>query len=385
MPRKEHLVSTTYRLGIIGFAHMHVNTLLDGFAELPNVQCVACADTVPAAPTISSKASTRKANLRRAQEKTGIARIYDDYRTMLDREKLDIVLFCPENARHGEVAEAIAAARAHMLTEKPMAATLGEALRMARAAKSAGVKLVVNWPTTWSPAIRAMKALIDQGAIGEVWQVKWRNGASMGPLAYGTGPDLVTDAEKAAEWWHRSATGGGALLDYCCYGACLSRWYLGQQAVAALGMKANVGSLYGDAEDNAVMTVRFPKAMAILEATWTTWHTGVTNGPFIYGLKGTLVVDRQAKAGGGSEEVVKVYTTRGQEGEPDFVVRGEPLPAGRATPAQELLHHLETGEPLHPTLEVQHNLEVIAILDAGIRSAASGRIELVNDASWCIG
>jgi hypothetical protein len=46
----------TYRLGAIGFAHMHVNTLLDRFAELPasgraDVQWVACADTVPAVPT----------------------------------------------------------------------------------------------------------------------------------------------------------------------------------------------------------------------------------------------------------------------------------------------------------------------------------------------
>ena len=41
-------MSVTYRLGAIGFAHMHVNSLLDRFAELPNVEWVACADTVPA-------------------------------------------------------------------------------------------------------------------------------------------------------------------------------------------------------------------------------------------------------------------------------------------------------------------------------------------------
>jgi hypothetical protein len=31
------------------------------------------------------------------------------------------------------------------------------------------------------------------------------------------------------------------------------------------------------------------------------------------------------------------------------------------------------------------NLEAMAILDAGIRSAASGSVELINDATWCIG
>ena len=190
----------TYRVGAIGFAHMHINSLLDEFARLPNVEWVACADTVPAVPSLCDKPSSRKANLRRAHELIGIPQVYDDYRAMLERELLDIVVFCPENARHGEVAEAIAARGAHMVTEKPMAASLGEALRMARAARANGVTLMVNWPTTWSPAVRAMKTLIDRGTVGDVWELKWRNGASMGPLAYTTGKDDFSDAEKGAEW-----------------------------------------------------------------------------------------------------------------------------------------------------------------------------------------
>jgi predicted dehydrogenase len=77
--------------------------------------------------------------------------------------------------------------------------------------------------------------------------------------------------------------------------------------------------------------------------------------------------------------VVEVYTTRGYSlGKPDQVVEGEPLPKDRTTLAQEFIHHLETGEPLHPTLDMMQNLEVMAILDAGIRSAASGKLELVE-------
>ncbi len=64
---------------------------------------------------------------------------------------------------------------------------------------------------------------------------------------------------------------------------------------------------------------------------------------------------------------------------------GDPLPSGRATLAEELIHHLETGEPLHPTLQVPHNLQAMAILDAGARSAASGMQVPVNDEVWCIG
>ena len=375
-------MSKIYRMGVIGFAHMHVNTLIDHFAELPNVEWVACADTIPTVPSISEEPSTRKANLKRAQENTGIPKVYQDYREMLEKEKCDIIIFCPENSRHGEVAEAIAAAGSHMLTEKPMAASLSEAIRMVRAAKAAGVELMINWPITWSPAVRKMKALLKEGIIGDVWEVKWRNGASMGPLAYG---QQITDAEKGAEWWHQSAAGGGALLDYCCYGACLARWFIGEPAVAALGIKANLTSHYGDADDNSIITVRFPQALAILEGTWTTWNVGIPTGPIIYGTKGTLVANAKM-VDGKRMPVAEVYTSRGHGAiEPDQSIEGEPLPEGRENLAKEFLHHLETGDPLHPTLEMEFNLEVMAILDAGIRSAENGQMELVNDMNWCIG
>ncbi len=52
-------MTKTYRLGAIGFAHMHINGLLDAFARLPNVEWVACADTVPAVPSLSQAPSTR--------------------------------------------------------------------------------------------------------------------------------------------------------------------------------------------------------------------------------------------------------------------------------------------------------------------------------------
>lgn len=370
-------MTKTYKLGVIGFAHMHVNHLIDVFDDLPNVEWVACADTVPAVTPLSSKPSTRAANVKRAQEKTGIPKVYADYREMLDKESFDIIIFCPENARHGEVAEAIAAHGIHMVTEKPMSASLSDALRMVRAMRAHDVKLMVNWPTTWHPGIRAMKALIEDGVIGDVWEVKWRNGPSMGPLAYNKGDDVLTDAEKGSEWWHQAATGGGALLDYCCYGACLSRWFIGEPAQAAIALKANMTSHYGDGDDNAVITVRFPRAMAILEGTWTTFHAGVETGPIVYGTKGTLVATRAG---------VKVYTTRSYDlGEPDQLVEGDPLPEGRATLAEEFVHHIETGEPLHTTLDPMFNLEAMAILDAGIRSAASGKLETVDNATWCIG
>ena len=359
----------TYRVGVIGFAHMHVNELMDRFIATRRANIVACADTIPRTPSRIRVEGSRRANLERALASPGGPRGYENYQEMLAAEKLDIAILCPENARHAEVAEAAAAHRVHMVTEKPMAASLEQALRMASAAEKAGVALAVNWPITWIPTFRRLKELLDDGVIGDVWELKWRNPASLGPLAHGsTHPGAtvisgeVSDVEKGMEWWHQAEAGGGALLDYCCYGACVASWLLPAPPISAQGLTANLFSGYGDAEDNAVILLRFPKAIAILEASWTTLHNGVPYGPILYGTRGTIVVD-------GSR--LLVYREKGATA-PNAVETGDPLPAGRATIAEEFLHHLETGDPLHPTLAYPVNLAAMAILDAAIVSAQKG-------------
>ena len=360
-------MSKKYRLGVIGFAHMHILTLMENFAELPNVEWVACADTKPDTPTISREWGTRGDNLKVALDKIGVPKSYDDYKEMLAQEEFDIIIVCSENAKHSEVVQEIARAGVHAVVEKPMATTYHDALLMARAAQNNNVKLAINWPSTWRAANRLATELIADGAIGDVWKFKYANFASRGPLEYG---QTLTGEEKAAEWWHQKNTGGGAFLDYCCYGACLSRWFIGQPAVGAYGLQANFASHYGDADDNGLVMVKFPNSVAVLEGSWSTSHFGVPNGPIVYGTTGTLVCERNT---------VTIY--RGFRDEP-IVHEAEPLPEHRNNVAKEFMHHLETGEPLHPTLDMEINLDAMAILDAGLRSASSAQFELAKDEIW---
>lgn len=375
-------MSKTVRVGIIGFGHMHINNVAALYAGHPQVQMVACADTVPTRPELRKAPYTREWNLEHALTQLGVPVAYDDYHEMLDKEELDIAIVTTENTRHADAVEACALARVHVCVEKPMAASLSDALRMVRACQAAGTTLLVNWPLTWSPAARKAKQLIDERTIGRVLEVKWRAGHTgpLGPSAAHAGVDEqaapMTGPERAATWWHQAAAGGGALLDFCCYGAMVSRWYIGEQAQAAMGLKANLDSQWGDAEDNGVVLVHFPHALALLEGSWTTLDHGVPTGPIVYGTAGTLVVESRD-----GKPVVRLARGRGQQ----TLYEVEPLPAGRTTVAEEFVHHLDTGEPLHPTLDMAFNLEVMAILDAGVRSAASGKLELVDSATWCIG
>ena len=147
-------------------------------------------------------------------------------------------------------------------------------------------------------------------------------------------------------------------------------------ATAALGMKANLDSYWGNAEDNAAMLIRFPRAMALLEGSWTTRDHGVPTGPIVYGTTGTIVVEAY-----GEGQVVRLERGGGDT----TIFEGDPLPAGQADIAQAYIHHLETGDPLHPTLDLGLNLNAMAILDAGVRSAASNQLEVVHSRTWEIG
>ena len=50
----------------------------------------------------------------------------------------------------------------------------------------------------------------------------------------------------------------GALMDYCCYGACLARWFVGEPAVAAQGLTANLTYTFGVTQRSATTTTEDP-------------------------------------------------------------------------------------------------------------------------------
>jgi predicted dehydrogenase len=352
-----------YRVGVIGFAHMHINSLVKDFVNLGDkIEWVACADLKPAIPSLSEKPSTRAHNIRNVMEMTKMTTLYEDYNQLLDEGDLDIAIVCCENALHGKVVSDILLRGINVVVEKPMATSMTDALRMVYAANEGNATLAVNWPSTWSPGIRLAHELTAKGVVGKVFKFTYRNSDSQGPFSYG---ENLTDLEKSSEWWYDARTGGGAFWDYCCYGSCLASWFIGRPVRAAYGLRANFDSPYGNAEDYGTITARFDDAVAIIEGSWTTVNSGVPSGPIVFGLKGTLVTD-------GNE--VRVYDKR-HTSTPSAVYHAEPLPEDRNNIAKEFIHHLETGEPLHPTLDIETNLNAMMILDTGYRSSISGKLE----------
>ncbi|MBT7058940.1 MAG: Gfo/Idh/MocA family oxidoreductase [Lentisphaerae bacterium] len=372
-------MSKTYKAAILGFAHMHINNVAAQFSKHPQIEWVGCADTTPLMPELSEARYTRAWNKQNALAELGVPREYECECELLEQERPDIVVICSENVYHPDIVEVCAEVGAHVCVEKPMAMSLEDGLRMVRACEAGGTSMLINWPIAWSPAAREMKRLIDAEIIGKVLQVKYRAGHT-GPLGPGAAhagaaksEDALTGPERASSWWHQKETGGGALIDFCCYGAMLSRWFIGEQAEAATAIKGNLNSPWGEVDDNGFMLVRFPGAVGLFEGSWSTLHHGVPTGPIVFGSSGTLVMENV-----GGKPTIRLERGAGQT----EVFEPEALPPGHGDVASEFVHHLDTGAPLADLLAPGLNIEALAILDAGIRSAESGCLEMVGSRVW---
>jgi len=370
-----------YKVVVIGFAHMHINDVGERFALHPRVDFCACADTIPAVPELRVAPYTREWNLDFAKRHFNIQKVYKCYIEMLEKEKPDLAIITSENERHAEIVEACAVRGVGVCIEKPMAVSLSHGLRMFRAAQRYKTPLLINWPSVWKPELHLMKKLADEGRIGRLIEFKVRNNHT-GPLGQGakhTGvtdkAELISSEELANTWWHQHEQGGGAMLDYCCYGCMLSYWLFDKPAVAAFGIRGNFVNQWCNAEDNAVMIIRYSESLATVEANWTTYNDLIPHGPMLFGTDGAMTTEVQ-----NGKTVVKIAEQSG-----NIVYENPETPPEHLRDIASAFVSYKDGMQLDRMLQPDLNLHSMAILDAGVRSANSGKMELVNNAVWQIG
>jgi predicted dehydrogenase len=250
-----------------------------------------------------------------------------------------------------------------VMIEKPMAADLPGAEALLAAGRAAGLPLMVNWPTVWRPALRHGLALAQAGAVGEPVQVSHRGGHA-GPREFGC-------SRQFCEWLFDPArNGGGALVDYCGYGALLCRSLLGQPrevtAVAACLRKRDL-----PAEDSAIVVLRYPRALGLLEASWNQIGAEPAFAMIVYGDAGTLVVHqpRAVREGGPPVGPGRVERVTGDGSE---MVDPPPLPADEGDGPTYFLSRVRDGRPVEGLCAPQTARDVQEILAAALRSSARG-------------
>lgn len=156
-----------YRVGIVGtgriastledeFTVRHPFSIAGAFAALPNTKIVA--------------ACNRSLEpLHKFGARWGVSELYQDYRQMLEREHLDIVVAATPPQFHPEIVIAATENGAQaVFCEKPMALSLGECDAMLEACEVRGVKLLIDFTNRWTPHYAMIKELVDGGEMGEL-------------------------------------------------------------------------------------------------------------------------------------------------------------------------------------------------------------------------
>ncbi|WP_328635574.1 Gfo/Idh/MocA family protein [Streptomyces sp. NBC_00356] len=161
-------------------------------------------------------ASRTEASAKAFAERFGIERAYGDWASLAADEDVDVVYVATPHAAHREAAGLCLEAGRAVLCEKAFALNAREAAELVTLARSRGVFLMEAMWMYCNPLVRRMKALVDEGAIGEVRTVQADFGLA-GPF-------------PPSHRLRDPAQGGGALLDLGVYPVSFAQLLLGEPA-----------------------------------------------------------------------------------------------------------------------------------------------------------
>src|SRR5215472_8784264 len=262
--------SAKTRLAIVGLDHDHVWGLLHDILGESDAELVAIADPHP---ELVAKA--------KAQVPASVV-FYDDYIKMLDEAKPDAVIVTTENNEHLAILRECAKRHIHYSTEKPMATSGADAREMLRLAKEANINLMVNYWNAWVAPSHDLFHRVSAGELGPVNKIDVLQGHQ--------GPREISVSKYFETWLYDPVkNGGGALMDFGCYGAEWAMWLKGRpQKVYAYTLKLKTEQ-HNKVDDDATILLEYPDGRAIIEASWD-WPES-KGQVAVYGPKGSLMAN----------------------------------------------------------------------------------------------
>lgn len=268
-----------------------------------------------------------------------------DWRRVVERPDVDLVIVATRHDSLAEVACAAAACGKHVLVEKPGARRAEELAPVAEAAARGGALVRVGYNHRYHPALRKARELVDAGAVGELMFVRAR---------YGHGGRVGYDREWRAD---AALSGGGELIDQGVHLIDLSRWFLGEFS----RVEGFAATYYWDmpVDDNAFLTLRTPEGKAaFLHASCTEWKNLFSFE--IYGRGGKL--DISGLGGSYGVERIAYYRMLPRMGPPETTIWEYPMEDSSWTvELDEFLEDIRTGRQPSPGLrDAAEALEIVS-------------------------
>ena len=336
---------TRIRIAIVGLDHDHVWGLLKDIANEPQANLVAIAEANPA---LVKKAKSQLA--------AGVS-FYSDYGPMLDEAKPEAVFVTTENDRHLAILRECAKRHIHFSTEKPMATNAADAREMERLADRAGIKLMVNYWNAWVAPSYELFQRVKSGEIGPVQRIIVQYGHQ--------GPKEIGISKEFGDWLYDPAkNGGGAIMDFGCYGAEWALWLKGRPSRVYATTRKLKTDQHNQVDDDATIVLDYPDATVSIEPSWD-WPYGMDR-VYVFGTKGSFLARRDA------------LFVRGRSVDPSGSVDGgrmvlEPLSHETSNPISYFIDRIRGNKPIEDPLSARLNVQVMEILDAARDSARTGR------------
>ena len=333
------------KVAIVGLVHGHVKGFLHALPGHESAKLVAIVEP-----------QTALAQKYAADYHLDSKLFYTDFERMVSETHPDAVLVYTTIEDHAKVIEAAARHHISSMVEKPLSTTLADAIAIRDAARKQNVQVLVNYETTWYSSNHEALEEAAHGKLGDVRKVVVHDGHE-GPKEIGVGPEWLpwlTDPKQ---------NGAGALFDFGCYGADLMTVLMHGQAPISVTTAAQTDKpdIYPKVDDDATLILRYPKTQAVLMPSWN-WSFARKDME-VYGTGGYAITVGPSH--------LRVRYRGEKEESPLNPPALEKMHSGSLEYLAAVLHGQIKAEGDLSSLET--NMVVMQILDAGRRSAQSGR------------
>ncbi|MCC5938400.1 MAG: Gfo/Idh/MocA family oxidoreductase [Lunatimonas sp.] len=264
---------------------------------------------------------------------------------------------------HLEVVQACAPRGVHVMVEKPLAVSTEHANEMARLAKQYDIQLITNYETTWYASnLEVYRQVHEEKAIGALRRVIINDGHE-GPKEIGVNQEFLDWLADPVQ------NGGGAVIDFGCYGANLMTWLMqGERPISVTAeLKQIKTDIYPKVDDDATILLQYPETKGVIQASW--------NWPFsrkdmeVYGETGYLIAKDNTRL---------VTRLPGERQESNTQLSSREYPYDDPFSFFAGLIRGELSMQPYDLSSLENNLIVVEILEAAIQSDREGRRVMLN-------
>jgi predicted dehydrogenase len=216
---------------------------------------------------------------------------YNDYKSMLELENIDLIGICTESGNHASIAMDCIEKDINIIIEKPIALSLSDADLIIDASRKRNVKVCACHQNRFNKSIQKIREAKEAGRFG-----KMLHGTAH--IRWNRGKDYYTQAPWRGTW----EQDGGALMNQCIHNIDLLRWMMGDDITEVMGMTANLTHDYIEAEDLGMAMIKFSNgSFGMIEGTTNIFPRNLEETLYLFGEQGTV------KAGGKSVNLIEEW------------------------------------------------------------------------------